>query len=331
MPDTMTAVEITPPGAPEVLKPGRRPMPKPGAGEVLIAVAAAGINRPDVMQRQGKYPPPPGASDIPGLEVAGTVAAVGEGVAEFRAGDAVCALVSGGGYAEHCVAPVPQCLPVPKGLSMVEAAALPETYFTVWTNVFQRGHLKSGETILVHGGSSGIGTTAIQLAKAFGARVFATAGSAEKCKACESIGADRANNYKSEDFVAVVEQATGGKGIELVLDMVGGSYFERNLKCLAVDGRHVSIATQQGAKTELNILAVMQKRLWLTGSTLRPRSVAEKGTIARELRERVWPLLEAGIARPVIYKTFPLADAAKAHALMESSEHVGKIVLTVGS
>jgi NADPH:quinone reductase len=329
MADTMTAVEITTPGAPEVLKPGRRPIPKPGSGEVLIAVAAAGINRPDVMQRQGKYPPPPGASDIPGLEIAGTVAALGAGVSEFKVGDAVCALVSGGGYAEHCVAPVPQCLSVPKGLSMVEAAALPETYFTVWTNVFQRGRLKSGETMLVHGGSSGIGTTAIQLAKAFGARVFATAGSAEKCKACEALGADRAIDYKSEDFAAVVEQATGGKGVELVLDMVGGSYVERNLKCLAVDGRHVSIATQQGARIELNIITVMQKRLWLTGSTLRPRSVAEKGAIARELHEKVWPLLEAGKARPVIHATFPLAEAAKAHALMESSEHVGKIVLVV--
>ncbi|MBX6321592.1 MAG: NAD(P)H-quinone oxidoreductase [Rhodospirillaceae bacterium] len=326
----MTVVEIAGPGSPEVLKPARRPVPRPGAGEVLIAVAAAGVNRPDVMQRQGKYPPPPGASDIPGLEVAGTVVAAGPGTQGIGIGDAVCALVSGGGYAEYCVAPAPQCLPVPAGLSMVEAAALPETFFTVWTNVFERGRLKAGETVLVHGGASGIGTTAIQLARALGARVFTTAGSDEKCRACERLGAERAINYRTEDFVAVVQEATGGRGVDVVLDMVGGAYVERNLKCLAVEGRHVSIATQQGARIDLNLITVMQRRLWLTGSTLRPRSVAEKGAIAAALREKVWPLLDAGTVRPVIHATFPLAQAAEAHALMEAGGHIGKIVLTTG-
>ncbi|MEX2629777.1 MAG: NAD(P)H-quinone oxidoreductase [Tistlia sp.] len=322
----MTAIEILGPGGPEVLKPATRPVPRPGRGEVLLRVAAAGVNRPDVLQRKGGYAPPPGASDIPGLELAGEVVALGEGVETWQVGDAVCALVAGGGYAEYAVAPAAQCLPVPRGLTPVEAAALPETFFTVWSNVFDRGGLRQGERFLVHGGSSGIGTTAIQLAVAFGARVFATAGSAEKCAACEALGAERAINYREEDFVEVVEQAAGG--CDLILDMVGGAYIPRDVALLSPDGRLVFIAFLGGPKVELNFSQVMVKRLTLTGSTLRPRDVAFKAAIAASLQARVWPLLEAGTVKPVIHRTFPLAEAAAAHALMESSAHIGKIVLT---
>lgn len=329
LPDTMTAIEITAFGGPEVLRPTQRPVPRPEAGEVLIRIAATGVNRPDVVQRQGHYPPPPGASDLPGLEVAGTVVAVGEGVTGIGVGDEVCALLAGGGYAEYAVAPAPQCLPVPRGFSLLEAAALPETVFTVWTNVFERAGLQPGESLLVHGGTSGIGTMAIQLGKAFGARVFATAGSPEKCAACERLGADRAINYREEDFVEVVKAATGGTGVNVVLDMVGGDYVPRNLKAMAVEGRHVTIAFLRGAETTISLSAVMLKRLTLTGSTLRARPVAQKAAIAAAVREKVWPLLEAGRVRPVIHATFPLADAAKAHELMESSQHIGKIMLTV--
>ena len=327
----MTAIEISSPGGPEVLRPGSRPVPEPKAGEVLIAVRAAGINRPDVFQRMGRYDPPPGASDIPGLEVAGTINAVGPGVTELKVGDEVCALVAGGGYAEFCTAPAEQCMPVPSGLSMVEAAALPETFFTVWSNVFDRGGLKSGDSLLVHGGSSGIGTTAIQMAKAAGATVYATAGSAEKCAACEKLGAARAINYRDEDFVAVLKEATGGKGVNVVLDMVGGDYIPRSIEVLATDGRHVSIAFLRGSKAQIDFNAVMRRRLTLTGSTLRPRPVADKAAIAAKLREHVWPKLADGSIKPLVYRTFPLADAAGAHALMESSEHIGKIVLDLGA
>jgi putative PIG3 family NAD(P)H quinone oxidoreductase len=281
------------------------------------------------MQRRGKYPPPPGASDIPGLEVAGTIGAIGEGVTGWRGGDRVCALVSGGGYAEYCVAPAPQCLPIPEGLDVVAAAAIPETFFTVWTNVFERGRLAAGESLLVHGGSSGIGTTAIQLGRARGARVFATAGTREKCNACERLGAERGIDYKVEDFVAVVKESTAGRGVDVVLDMIGGDYFARNLDVLAVDGRLVEIATLQGTKAELNIPFMMQRRLTITGSTLRIRSVAEKGAIADALRTQVWPLLESGAVAPVVHAQFPLRDAAAAHRLMESGAHIGKIVLVV--
>ena len=325
----MTAVEITQPGAPEVLVPAERPRPAPAAGEVLIKVAAAGVNRPDVMQRLGHYPPPPGITDIPGLEVAGTVEAVGAGVSDWKPGDRVCALVAGGGYAEYCVAPAPQCLPVPAGMDFVHAAAIPETFFTVWTNVFERGRLALGESLLVHGGASGIGTTAIQLAHALGSRVFATAGSAEKCSACEKLGAERGINYKTEDFVAAVKPLTDGRGVDVVLDMVGGDYVPRNMDALAMDGRLVSIAVMNGVKATINILTMMQKRLTLTGSTLRTRPIAEKGAIADALRQHVWPLLEAGKAAPVIHATFPLADAAAAHRVMESGTHIGKLVLVV--
>jgi putative PIG3 family NAD(P)H quinone oxidoreductase len=290
-------------------------------------VAAAGVNRPDVFQRRGRYPPPPGASDIPGLEVSGVIEALGPGVSEWHVGDAVCALVTGGGYAEYCVAPAPQCLPVPRGMDVVTAAAIPETFFTVWTNVFQRGRLQPGESILVHGGSSGIGTTAIQLAKARGSRVFATAGSAEKCAACERLGAERAINYRDADFVAVVRELTGGRGVDVVLDMVGGEYFARNLDALAVEGRLVEIATLQGVKAELNIQTIMQRRLTITGSTLRARPVADKAAIAAELRRHVWPLLESGAVKPIVHATFPLRHAAEAHRVMESSAHIGKLLL----
>jgi NADPH2:quinone reductase len=325
----MTAIEIREPGGPDVLVAAERPQPAAGPGEVLIKVAAAGVNRPDVMQRKGAYPPPPGASDIPGLEVAGTIADVGAGVHIWRAGDRVCALVSGGGYAEYCVAPAPQCLPVPDGMDMTRAAAIPETFFTVWTNVFERGHLQAGESALIHGGSSGIGTTAIQLARAFGARVFATAGSAEKCAACERLGAERAINYRERDFVAAIHDLTAGRGVDLILDMVGGEYLPRNLEALALDGRLVQIGLIGGAKAQINMVAVLQRRLTVTGSTLRPRSVAEKGAIAEALRERVWPLLGSGAVGPVIFQVFPLRAAAAAHRLMESSAHIGKLVLTV--
>jgi NADPH:quinone reductase len=330
LPATMTVIEISEPGGPEVLRPATRPMPLPGMGEVLIQVAAAGVNRPDVLQRQGDYPPPPGASDIPGLEVAGTVVALGLGVHRIKIGDAVCALVSGGGYANHCVAPEPQCLPVPTGFSMAEAAALPETFFTVWTNLFERGHLKAGETVLIHGGSSGIGTTAIQLAKAFGAQaIFATAGSREKCQACERLGATRGIDYKHEDFVKVVKDATAGRGVDVILDMVGGDYIQRNINLLAVEGRIVYIAFLRGPKADVNFLPLMLKRGVLTGSTLRARSVEQKGAIAASLARQVWPLLDHGKVKPEIYRTFPLVQAADAHRLMETSEHIGKIVLTL--
>ena len=321
----MTVVEIASPGGPEVLRPARRPRPTPGPGEVLVRVAAAGVNRPDVLQRLGKYAPPPGASDIPGLEIAGHV--VGDG-ATLRDGDAVCALLPGGGYAEYAVAAEALCLPVPRGFSMEEAAALPETFFTVWHNVFERGRLAAGETLLVHGGSSGIGTTAILLGRAFGARVLVTAGTPEKCAACTALGAERAIDYKQEDFAAVVAAHTGGRGVDVVLDMVGAPYLERNLACLATEGRLVQIAVQGGFKAELNLVTVMQRRLTVTGSTLRPRPVVEKAAIAAALREHVWPRLDRGELRPVIHARFPLAQAAEAHRLMESSAHVGKIVLT---
>jgi len=330
LPETMTAIEIREPGGPEVLGPASRPLPQAGAGEVLVKVAAAGVNRPDCLQRQGSYPPPKGASDIPGLEVAGEVIALGDGVKDLKVGDRVCALVTGGGYAEYCAAPAVQCLPVPKGYSMAQAAALPETFFTVWVNVFQRSGLKSGESFLVHGGTSGIGTTAIQLAKAFGCTVFATAGSAEKVKACKDLGADHAINYKTEDFVEVVKAATGGRGVDVILDMVGGDYIPRDIKALAEDGRLSFIAFLGGPKAEVNFAAVMMKRLTITGSTLRARPVAVKAQLAAELKEKVWPLLDAGEVAPVMAAAFPLAEAAKAHALMESSDHIGKIVLTLG-
>jgi len=323
----VTAIEISSFGGPEVLVPVERPQPKPAAGEVLIEVAAAGVNRPDVSQRRGAYPPPPGASDIPGLEVAGTIVEVGPDVRDWRTGDQVCALVAGGGYAEYCAAPAPQCLPVPRGLDLVAAAAIPEAFFTVWTNVFERGRLKPGEWILVHGGSSGIGTTAIQLARALGSRVLATAGSAEKCAACERLGAERAINYRTTDFVAAVREIVGERGVDVVLDMVGGDYVRRNLDLLALDGRLVQISLLGGSTAQVNMGVVMRRRLTITGSTLRPRSVAEKGAIATSLRATVWPLIESGGVKPVIHTTFPLRAAAEAHRLMESSQHIGKIVL----
>jgi NADPH:quinone reductase len=330
LPAMITAIEINGAGGPEVLRRTERPMPLPGAGEVLIAVEAAGVNRPDVLQRMGEYPPPPGASDIPGLEVAGRIAAVGLGVHRFKVGDAVCALVTGGGYASYCVAPEPQCLPVPQGFTMAEAAALPETFFTVWHNLFQRGRLAAGESVLVHGGSSGIGTTALQLARAFGARpIFATAGSRDKCHACEALGATRAIDYKREDFVKIVKDATGGRGVDVVLDMVGGDYIQRNLSALAPDGRLVFIAFLGGATATVNFVSVMLKRITITGSTLRARKVEKEGAIAASLAREVWPLLDAGKVKPMIHRIFPLAQAGDAHRLMETSAHIGKIVLTV--
>ena len=325
----MRAIEITQPGAPEVLQLCERPMPVAKPGEVIIKVHAAGINRPDVFQRTGNYPVPPGASDLPGLEVAGEIIDGDLGNSGFSKGDMVCALVQGGGYAEYCAAPVEQCLPVPKGLSAVEAASLPETFFTVWSNVFDRGNLGDGETLLVQGGTSGIGVTAIQLATAMGHRVLATAGSDDKCRACEELGAERGINYRSEDFVEVVKAATGGKGVDVVLDMVAGDYLPREVNCLADDGRIVIIALLGGAKATVNLGDVLRRRLTITGSTLRPRPVSFKAAIAAKLRQNVWPLLESGKIKPVIYKTFPLAEAAQAHTLMESSTHVGKIVLEV--
>ena len=323
----MIAVEIARPGGPEVLKAAERPDPVPGEGEVLIQVAAAGVNRPDVMQRRGRYPPPPGASDIPGLEVSGTIVAVGAGVVEWREGDKVCALLAGGGYASLAVAPAVQCLPVPASLEITAAAAIPETFFTVWTNVFDRGGLKSWETALFHGGTSGIGTTAIQLAKARGIRVFATAGSDEKCRACEQLGAERGINYRKQDFVEEVARLTEDKGVNLILDMVGGEYVGRNLAALALDGRLVQIGMMSGDAAPIDLRLLISRRLTVTGSTLRPRTPSEKGRIAAALRQEVWPLLEDGRVKPVIYRTFPLADAAGAHRLMESSEHIGKIIL----
>jgi len=329
VPKNMKAVEIRRPGGPEVLEPTERPVPAPKADEILIRVNAAGVNRPDVLQRSGNYPVPPDASDLPGLEVAGEVVALGSSVKTFKPGDKVCALVHGGGYAEYCVAPEVQALPVPKGLSLTEAASLPETFFTVWGNVYDRGRLAPGESLLVQGGTSGIGVTAIQMAAATGNRVFATAGSDEKCAACLRLGAEKAINYRTRDFLAEIKAATGGKGVNVILDMVGGDYVPTELKCLADDGRLVFIAFLRGPKAELDINELMRRRLTMTGSTLRPRPVEFKGEIAKRLREKIWPLIEAGKIKPVIYKTFPLAQASEAHKLMESSLHIGKIVLTL--
>ncbi|QJQ00461.1 NAD(P)H-quinone oxidoreductase [Herbaspirillum rubrisubalbicans Os34] len=323
----MRAIEIKEFGGPEVLQACERPVPELKSGEVLIKVHAAGVNRPDVFQRTGNYPVPPGASDLPGLEVAGEIVAGELGQSGFQLGDLVCALVQGGGYAEFCAAPLAQCLPVPKGLSALEAAALPENYFTVWSNVFDRGQLSGEETLLVQGGSSGIGVTAIQIARALGHRVFATAGSAEKCRACEELGAERAINYKTEDFEAVVKELTDGRGVDVILDMVGGDYLPREIKALADDGRLVFIAQLGGSKGQLDMGQVMRRRLTITGSTLRPRPVAFKAAIAAKLRQHVWPLIEAGQIKPVIHQRFPLEQAAQAHAMMESSAHIGKIML----
>lgn len=327
LPQTMTCIDPAEPGGPEVLQPVTRPVPVPGAGEVLIHVAAAGVNRPDVLQRRGMYPPPPGAPTIPGLEVAGQIVALGPDVPADALGRNVCALVAGGGYAEYCVAPLAQCLTVPSGLSMAEAAALPETLFTVWTNVFQRGAAQAGETILIHGGTSGIGTTAIALCKLFGLTVIVTCGAADKCAAAIALGADHAINYASEDFVDGVKAATGGAGVDLVLDMVGGDYVPRNLACLKEDGRHVTIAVQRGMTAEINIAALMVRRLTMTGSTLRARPLAFKAQLAAELRHHVWPLIADGKLRPVMDQSFALTDAAAAHARMEAGAHIGKIVL----
>jgi putative PIG3 family NAD(P)H quinone oxidoreductase len=329
LPDTMTAIDPTRSGGPEVLLPVERPAPRPGAGEVLIRVAAAGVNRPDVLQRKGGYPPPPGAPSILGLEIAGEVVALGEGVDPGQLGQKVCALIAGGGYAEYAVAPAGQCLPVPNALTLVEAAAIPETLFTVWINLFERAYVAEGDSVLVHGGTSGIGTMAIKLAKLFGLTIIVTAGSDEKCAKALALGADHAINYKSHDFVEAAKAITGGKGVTAVLDMVGGDYVPRNLQCLAEDGRHVSIAVQRGAEATIPVFAVMRRRLTLTGSTLRPRSAEFKGLVADELHRTVWPLVEQGRLKPEIAATFPLAQAADAHRLMESGEHVGKIVLVV--
>jgi NADPH:quinone reductase len=325
----MKHIAIAQSGGPEVLRLAQGEVPKPGPGEVLIRVAAAGVNRPDLLQRQGYYPPPAGASPILGLEVAGIVEAVGLAVQNWKIGDAVCALLSGGGYAEYCVAPAAQCLPVPKGLSLIEAAGIPETFFTVWANVFMRGKLARDERFLVHGGTSGIGTTAIQLARQWGAKVFATAGSAEKCKACVDLGASVAINYKTQDYVQEVKTATDGQGVDLILDMVGGPYFEKNLESLAQDGRLVQIAFLQGSRVQLDLKTIMHKGLTLTGSTLRPRSVAQKAAIACEVFENIWPWLESRQVCVLVDRTFPLADASQAHAYLEAGEHIGKIILTV--
>jgi len=325
----MIAIEIRQPGEPEVLTPVERPRPSIGPEDVLIKVAAAGVNRPDVMQRQGRYPPPPGASDIPGLEVSGTIDEVGSEVRDLQVGEQVCALISGGGYAEYCAAPAPQCLPIPRGVDLIHAAAIPETTFTVWTNMVERGRLSRGETVLIHGGSSGIGTTAIQIAKALGARVLTTAGSAEKCSACEVLGADRAINYRETDFVTAVREATGGAGVDVVLDMVGGDYLQRNLESLAMEGRLVQIGQLGGPKAQINMIPVLQRRLTITGSTLRARTVAQKAVLAKAVYENVWPLFESGKLRVLVHETFPLRDAARAHRVMESSAHIGKLVLVV--
>ena len=327
LPATMTAIAISRPGGPEVLVAEQRPLPQPGPGEILVKVAAAGVNRPDLSQREGRYPPPPGASDLPGLEIAGEVVGLGAGVTAWKLGDKVCALAHGGGYAEYCAVNESHALPVPKGLSMVEAAALPETFFTVWVNVFDMAGLKAGEWLLIHGGSSGIGTTAIMLAKAFGAKVIVSAGSDEKCDACLKLGADAAINYKTTDFVPAVKEITGGHGADVILDMVGGPYVERNHQCAAMDGRVTQIAMMQGSKVDLRYMS--QRRIRHMGSTLRPRTVPQKAAIAAALREKVWPLIEAGQIRPVMDSTFALADAAKAHARLESSQHIGKVVLTL--
>lgn len=324
---TMTCIEIPEPGGPDALKPGTRPRPSAGKGEVLIKVAAAGVNRPDVVQRQGNYSPPPGTTDIPGLEVGGTVAAVGDGVSGWKVGDRICALVVGGGYAEYVAAPAIHCLPIPKNLDLTQGGALPETYFTVWTNLYDRGRLQPGETLLVHGGSSGIGTTAIQIATHLGSKVVTTAGSAEKCEACLKLGAAKAINYREADFVAAVKDFTGGKGADVILDMVGGDYIEKNLRILAVEGRLVQIAFLKGSKAEINFMHLMLKRQTITGSTLRIQSAESKARIAAALKEKVWPMIEAGKIGPIVHATFPLARAADAHRLMESSAHIGKIML----
>jgi NADPH:quinone reductase len=329
LPSKMRAVEVSTPGGPDVLKPVERPVPSPKPDEVLIKVSAAGVNRPDVLQRTGNYPVPPGASDLPGLEVAGEIVALGSSVKSWKAGDRVCALVHGGGYAEYCVAPEVTALPFPKGFTAVQAASLPETFFTVWANVYERARLAPGESLLVQGGSSGIGVSAIQMARATGNRVFATAGSDEKCAACVRLGAEKAFNYKTQDWAAELKAATGGKGVNVILDMVGGDYVPKELKALADDGRLVFIAFLRGPKTELDINEVMRRRLTISGSTLRPRTVEFKGHVAASLRAKIWPLIDAGEIRPEIFKTFPLAQAADAHRLMESSQHIGKIVLTV--
>lgn len=326
----MIAIEISQPGGPEVLKPVERSIPEPAAGEVLIKVVAAGVNRPDVFQRKGSYPPPPGASDLPGLEVAGVIVGGDAAAAGFKVGDSVCALVNGGGYAEYCVAPAVQCLPIPAGLSMIEAAGLPETYFTVYSNVFMRGRLSGKESFLVHGGASGIGTTAVQMATAMGHATYATVGSDDRVRAVEQLGAVAGINYKTQDYVAEIKRLTDGKGVDVILDMVSGDYIARDLQCLADDGRIVMIATLGGTKAEqLDLNLMMRRRLTLTGSTLRPRDAAFKGSVAAALREHIWPLLEAGKLKPIIHATFPLADAAKAHAMMEAGEQIGKIMLTI--
>ncbi len=329
VPTTMIAIDPAAPGGPEVLQPVERPVPQPGPGEVLIQVAAAGVNRPDVLQRRGMYAPPPGSSSVPGLEVAGKIVALGDGVDAAVLGQNMCALVAGGGYAEYCVAPIGQCLPIPAALSMIEAAAIPETLFTVWTNLFERAYAVEGDVVLIHGGTSGIGTMAISLGKLFGLTVIVTCGSDDKCAAALKLGADHAINYTEADFVAEVQRITGGQGVNAVLDMVGGDYVPRNLQCLAEDGRHVTIAVQRGIKCEVNVAMVMMKRLTLTGSTLRPRSIAFKSLVADELHRTVWPHVESGALKPVIDCTFPLAEAAAAHARMEAGDHVGKIVLVV--
>jgi NADPH2:quinone reductase len=328
-PSTIRCITIRAPGPPDVLAIADAGLPALKRGEVLIRVAYAGVNRPDCVQRAGSYPPPPDASPILGLEVAGTIAALGEGVLQWRIGDAVCALTPGGGYAEYCATPAAYCLPVPRGLSLLEAASLPENYFTVWHNVFERGHLREGETLLVHGGSSGIGLTAIQLAKAFGATVVTTVGTADKAAYCIEIGADHAINYREQDFVAEVTRVTARRGVDVVLDMVGGDYIEKNLKCLALEGRLVFIAFLRGSRAEVDWRFIMLKRQTVTGSTMRASPLERKAAIARALSERVWPLFEAGVLKPVIYRVFPLAEAAAAHALMESSQHIGKIMLAV--
>ena len=329
LPGEMTVVEIAAPGGPEQLKTAVRPVPTPGEDEVLIRVEAAGVNRPDIMQRQGRYPPPPGASDLPGMEIAGEVVALGPKVSGVSLGDKVTSLLPGGGYAAYAVAAAPLLMPIPKGLGMVEAAAIPETFMTVWTNLFERGRCKAGDIVLIHGGTSGIGTTAIQLAKVWGARVFATAGSEAKARACEALGAVRGIDYKTEDFVEVIRAETKGYGVDITLDMVAGSYVQRNLDIAAIEGRVVTISLLGGSRAEINVGMILVKRLTLTGSTLRSRTVAQKAAVAAAVRQNVWPLIESGKVRPVIFKTFPLAEAGDAHRLMETSNHIGKIVLTV--
>lgn len=329
LPRDMMVVEIAAPGGPEQLKSAVRPVPQPGENEVLVRVHAAGVNRPDVMQRQGRYPPPPGASDLPGMEIAGEIVALGANVSGLSIGDKITSLLPGGGYAAYAIAAAPLCMPVPAGLSMVEAAAIPETYLTVWTNLFERGRCKAGDVVLVHGGTSGIGTTAIQLAAAFGARVFATAGSQEKARACEKLGAERGIDYRTEDFVEVIRAETKGYGVDITLDMVAGTYVQRNLDIAALEGRVVTISLLGGSRAEISMGMILTKRLTLTGSTLRSRTVAQKAAVANAVRQNVWPLLEAHRVRPIVYATFPLAEASEAHRLMETSKHIGKIVLTV--